>query len=103
MYGGIAEPGMGAYPPRVRRDCGVSPRGNSRRARLAPSLAKGERGGAPRPMGLGRGKRWDESHLPIILITRYMIIVRRPTGKQKTKQAFSFLGVETHTRLWLLT
>ena len=36
MYGGIAEPGMGTCPPGVRRDCGVYPRGNSRRARLAP-------------------------------------------------------------------
>ena len=46
MYGGISEPGMGTYPPRVRRDRGVCPRGNSRRARLAPLLAKGGRGGA---------------------------------------------------------
>ena len=29
------EPGMGNYPPRVRRDLGVGPRGNYRRA-LAP-------------------------------------------------------------------
>ena len=36
MYGEIVEPWMGTYPPRVRRDRGVSPRGNSRRARLAP-------------------------------------------------------------------
>ena len=35
MYVGIAEPGMD-YPPRVRRDRGVSPGSNSRRARLAP-------------------------------------------------------------------
>ena len=45
MYGGIAEPGMGIYPPRVRRDRGVSPRGNSRRARLAPLLAESGRRG----------------------------------------------------------
>ena len=32
MYGGISEPGMGTCPPRVRRDRGVSPRGNSRRS-----------------------------------------------------------------------
>ena len=36
MYGGISQPGMATYPPWVRRDRGVSPRGNSRRARLAP-------------------------------------------------------------------
>ena len=36
LYGVIAEPGTGTYPPFVRRDRGVSPRGNSRRARLAP-------------------------------------------------------------------
>jgi len=67
MYGGISEPGMGTYPPRVRRDRGVSPRGNSRRARLAPWLVEGGRGESPRPIRLGLGKRWDESHLPIIL------------------------------------
>ena len=43
MYGGNAEPGIGAYPPRVRRGRGVSAGGNSRRARLAPSLAEGGR------------------------------------------------------------
>ena len=57
MYGGISEPEMGGYLPRVRRDRGISPRGNSRRARLASSLAKDGGGGAPRPMGLGLGKR----------------------------------------------
>ena len=67
MYGGIAEPGMGAYSSRVRRERWVSPRGNSRRTLLAPSLAQGGRGGSPRPMGFGLGKRWDESHLPIEL------------------------------------
>ena len=36
MYGGIAKPGMGTCPSRVRRDGGFSPRGNSRRERLAP-------------------------------------------------------------------
>ena len=51
MYGGISEPGMGTYPPRVQRDRGVPPRGNSRRARRAPSLAKGGRG--------GRLDQWD--------------------------------------------
>ena len=45
MYEGIAEPGMGTYPPRARLDRGVFQRGNSRRARLAPSLAEG--GGEP--------------------------------------------------------
>ena len=35
MYGEIAEPGMGTYPPRARQVRGVSPRGSSRRARLA--------------------------------------------------------------------
>ena len=69
MYGGIPKPGMGTYPPRVRRDRGVSPTGNSRRARLSPLLAKSGRGGAPRPMGLRLGKRWDESHL----LTYYII------------------------------
>ena len=34
-YGGVSEPGMGIYLPRVRRDLGVDLRGNSRRA-LAP-------------------------------------------------------------------
>ena len=34
-YGRISDPGMGNYPPRVRRDLGVGPRSNSRRA-LAP-------------------------------------------------------------------
>ena len=58
---------MGSYPPRVRRDRCVSLRGNSIHARLAPSLAKGGRGGSARPNGLGLGKRWDESYLPIIL------------------------------------
>ena len=62
MYGGIAEPGMGIYPPRVRQDRGVSPRGNSRRARLAPLLAESGRRGSPRAMKLGLGKRWDKSH-----------------------------------------
>ena len=45
MYGRISEPGAGTYPARVRRNRGVSPRGNSHRARLAPSLAEGGRGG----------------------------------------------------------
>ena len=35
-YGRISEPGMGTYPPRVRRDRGVSPRGNPRLEPLAP-------------------------------------------------------------------
>ena len=64
----ISEAGMGNELPRVRRDRGVSPRVNSRRARLPPSLAKDGRGGAPRPMGFGLGKRWDEIHLPIMWI-----------------------------------
>ena len=34
-YGRISHPGMGPYPPRVRRDLDVGPRGNSRRS-LAP-------------------------------------------------------------------
>ena len=34
-YGRFFEPGIGIYPPRVRRDLSVGPRGNSRRA-LAP-------------------------------------------------------------------
>ena len=46
MYGEISEPGMRTYPPRMRRDRGVFPRGNSCRARLSQSLAKGGRGGA---------------------------------------------------------
>ena len=50
IHEGISEPGMGIYP-RARRDRGVPPRGNSRRARRAPSLAKGGRG--------GRLDRWD--------------------------------------------
>ena len=33
----ISDPGMGTYPPRVRRDLGVGPRGNSLRA-LAPGV-----------------------------------------------------------------
>ena len=35
----IPDPRMGNYPPRVRRDLGVGPRGNSRRAlaSLAPA------------------------------------------------------------------
>ena len=57
MYVGLSEPGMGTYPPRVRRERGIPPRGNSRRARLAPSLAKAGRGGVPRPVELGVGKR----------------------------------------------
>ena len=61
---------MGNYPLWVRRDRGVSPRGNSRRARLDPSLSKGGRGGTPRPMGLGLGKRWDGSHLAMTLFIR---------------------------------
>ena len=32
IYGRISDPGMGNYPPRVRRDLGVGPRGNSRSA-----------------------------------------------------------------------
>ena len=40
MYGEIAEPGMGTYPPRARRNRGVSPRGNSRRARLASDWSR---------------------------------------------------------------
>ena len=35
IYERISEPGMGTNPPRVRREWGVRPRGNSRRARLA--------------------------------------------------------------------
>ena len=65
MYEGIAEPGMGTYPPRARLDRGVFQRGNSRRARLAPSLAEG--GGSPRPVRFGLEKHWDERHLPITL------------------------------------
>ena len=34
-YGNISGPGRGTYPPRVRRDLGVVPRSNPRRA-LAP-------------------------------------------------------------------
>ena len=46
MYEGISEPGMRTYLPRVRLNRGVPPRGNSRRVRLAPSLAEcGQRGG----------------------------------------------------------
>ena len=56
MYGGIFDTGMGTYPLRVRRDRGVPPRGNSRRARRAPSLAKGWRGGGPSANGIGARK-----------------------------------------------
>ena len=56
MYGGISEPGMGTYPAWVRRDRGVSPRGKSRRARLAPSIAKGVRGGGASANGVGAQK-----------------------------------------------
>ena len=52
MYGGVSEPGMGTYPPRVRRDRGVPPRGNSRRASRAPSLAKGGRLGGGSTNGI---------------------------------------------------
>ena len=45
MYGGISEPGMGTYPPRVRRDREVPPSSNSRRARRVPSFVKTERVG----------------------------------------------------------
>ena len=46
MRRGIYEPGMmRTYPPRARRDRGVSPTGNSRRARRAPSLPKDSRRG----------------------------------------------------------
>ena len=58
---GMSEPGIRTCPPRVRRDRGVSPRGNSRRTSLTPSLAEGRRCRSPRPMRLGLGKRWDES------------------------------------------
>ena len=44
MFGGICKPGMGPYSPWVRRGRWVSPRGNYRRTRLAPSLAKGGQG-----------------------------------------------------------
>ena len=64
MYGGIFEPEMGTYPPRVRRDSGVPPRGNSRRVRLTPSLAKGGRVRAPRSMGLGLRKLLHVSRFP---------------------------------------
>ena len=69
MYEGISETGMGNYPPRVRRDRGVSPRGNSRCAHLTPRMAEAGRGGSPPPMGLGLGKRWDESRLPIVVFS----------------------------------
>ena len=66
MYGGIYEPGMGIYPPRVRRDRGF-PRGATLAARPSSPIGRGRPGGSARPMGLGLGKRWGESHLPIIL------------------------------------
>ena len=67
MFGGISEPGMGTYLPRVQQYREVPPRGKSRRVRHAPSLAKDRRRGGARPMGLGLRKRWDESHLPVVL------------------------------------
>ena len=51
MYGGISEPGMVIYLPRVRRDRGVPPRGISRRASSSPWLTEGGRGN---PLG-----QWD--------------------------------------------
>ena len=47
-YGGIYDPGIRPYPPRVRRDLGVGPRGNSRRA-LAPRAPANEQS----PSGVG--------------------------------------------------
>ena len=68
---------MGTYPPRVQRDRGVPPRGNSRRARLDPSLAKGERG--------GRLGQWDwgseNAGMKVICLLYYMYIyTRSPSG-----------------------
>ena len=50
----------------LRRKRGGSPRGNSRRARLATRLEEEGRGGVPRPMGSGLGKHKDESHMSIV-------------------------------------
>ena len=68
MHRGILNRGWGQYIlPRCGDIVGF-PRGQ-----LPPSSAsppdwpRADGGGAPRPIGLGLGKRWDESHLPIIL------------------------------------
>ena len=70
MYGRVSEPRMGKYPPRVRRDRGVARRGNSRRARLAPSLAKAGRG--------GRLGQWDwgseNAGMKVICLLNYIYI-----------------------------
>ena len=45
----------------------VFPGGATAAARPSPPDWPRARGGCPRPMRLGLGKRWDESHLPIVL------------------------------------
>ena len=45
MYGRISDSGVRPYPPRVRRDLDVPPRGNSRRAPRARLSTEGGRGG----------------------------------------------------------
>ena len=83
---GFSEPRTGTYPPRVRRSRWISPRRNSRRADLAPSLAKGGRRGRLGQWEMGSKKRWDESHLPIILKYIYTAggpVIRRPINSDK--------------------
>jgi len=48
------------------------PRGATPAARAAPpQRPRAGRGGAPRPIGFGLGKRWHKSHLPVVLYTRW--------------------------------
>ena len=73
----------------LRRDWGVSPRGNSLRSRLAPRSAEEGRRGIPRPMGLGLGKRRDESHMPIVL---YVMHPRRLRACAEPRRAAARRG-----------
>ena len=81
------EPGMGSNPLRVRWDWGgVAPKVNSCRARLAPLLAEGRqgRGGA---MGLGLGKRGDESHMPMVLLRSITTMLLRHGWPHTTRES----------------
>ena len=70
MNGGISEPGMGTYPPRVRQNGGVHPRETPAACPAphdCPLIGRGWAGRHPRPMGLGLGKRWDEKSVAYVL------------------------------------
>ena len=64
---GFLKRGGGLSSPDAARSWGSSEEKFPSRA-PRPVIGQGRAGGAPRPMGLGVGKRWYQSHLPIVLL-----------------------------------